>query len=159
MTRYALRRRSTQRGSALVEFAISFSFLFSLLYGTFQFGYAFFIYNELQSAVRNGARYASYRTYDASSSTPTSSYTTAVANVVVYGDPAGGTRPLVPNLTTSNIQVSVLNPSGGTSWNGSPGQIKVSITGYNLNAVFTTFRLEKPSASFPYIGRFAPQGV
>src|SRR5262245_17518824 len=64
-------RRRGQSGNALIEFALAFGFLFPCLTGTFQFGYAFFIYNELQNAVRQGARYAAFKTYDSSSSTPT----------------------------------------------------------------------------------------
>ena len=29
-----------------------------------------------------------------------------VKNVVVYGDPAGGTDPIIPDLSTSNVDVS-----------------------------------------------------
>ena len=49
-------RRTRQRGNALVEFALAFGFLFPVITGTFQFGYAFFVYNELQNAVRAGGQ-------------------------------------------------------------------------------------------------------
>ena len=57
-------RRRKSGGNALIEFALAFGFLFPVLTGTFQFGYAFFVYNELQTAVREGARYAAFKTYD-----------------------------------------------------------------------------------------------
>ena len=48
-----------REGNALVEFALSAPLIFTVLVGTFQFGYAFYVYNQLQVSVRSGVRYAS----------------------------------------------------------------------------------------------------
>ena len=142
-------RRRKSGGNALIEFALAFGFLFPVLTGTFQFGYAFFVYNELQTAVREGARYAAFKTYDSGSSTPSAAFTTSVQNAVVYGNPAGGTTPIVPNLTTNNVNLTV------TWTNGMPTQMVVSIQNYTIDAFLRTFTINKPSASFNYVGVYA----
>lgn len=143
-------RRKRQGGNALIEFALAFSFLFPVLTGTFQFGYAFFLYNELQNAVRQGARYAAFKTYDSASATPSTAFSNSVKNVVVYGDPAGGTVPIVPSLTTANVNLQVNYVSGV------PGMMTVSIQNYTLDAFLRTFSINRPAASFSYVGVYAP---
>ncbi len=64
--------RRAERGNAMIEFALSFGLLFAVFSGVFQFGYALYVYNSLESAVRAGARYASQRTYDSATAPPTS---------------------------------------------------------------------------------------
>src|SRR5712692_11430041 len=88
--------RHGERGNAMIEFAIGAGVLTSIFAGTFQFGYTFYQYNLLKNAVGDGARYASLRPYDSSTSTPSSTFQQAVQNMVVYGDPAGGTSPMAP---------------------------------------------------------------
>lgn len=147
--RTALPRRGEQ-GNALMEFALAFSFLFPLFYGTFQFGYTFFLYNELHCAVRNGARYASYRTYDSASATPSNAWATAIKNAVVYGNPAGGSTPNVPNMTAGNVTVAM------AFRDGVPDMVTVGIQNYQINALFRTYTLQKPSMTMSYTGRWAP---
>jgi Flp pilus assembly protein TadG len=146
-------RRNQRRGSALIEFALTFVVLFPLMTGIFQFGYCLFNFMELKNAVREGARYASLRTYDSNSSTYSSAFGAAVRNVVVYGDPNGGRVPSAPRLTTANVSLTV------TFSSGVPRSVTVSIVNYSLPAAFTTFILNKPSSTFPYTGRYAPAGA
>ena len=146
-------RRHARSGHAMLEFALAFSFLFPLFFGAFQFGYSFFLYNQLKNAIREGARYASLATYDSNNSNYTTAFGAAVQNMVVYGDPAGNGTSIVPGLTSSNVALDV------TFANGIPAQITVSIRNYSLDAVFTTFVLNKPSCTFPYTGRYAPAGL
>jgi Flp pilus assembly protein TadG len=143
-------RRRRQAGNALIEFALAFGVLFPILTGTFQFGYAFFVYNELQNAVRQGARYAALKTYDSNSTTPSAAFLASVRNAVVYGDPAGGQIPVAKSLTPSNVNVTV------TFTNGAPEMMTVSIQNYTLDAFLRTFTLNRPSASFSYVGVYAP---
>jgi Flp pilus assembly protein TadG len=144
------RRRGRQRGNALIEFALAFGFLFPVLTGTFQFGYAFFVYNQLQSAVRQGARYAAFKTYDSNSTTPSAAFLTSVRNAAVYGDPTGGQIPVAKSLTPNNVNLTV------TFTNGVPEMMTVSIQNYTLDAFLRTFTLNRPSASFSYVGVYAP---
>lgn len=151
--RTTLHRRKSQRGNALVEFALAFGFLFPLLTGTFQFGYAFFVYNELQNAVRQGARYAAFKSYYSDSATPTSAYANEVKNAVVYGNPGGTGNTVVPGLTTSNVNLVV------EFGDGAPTKVTVSITGYSLNAFLRTFTLSKPTSTFNFVGHYGPPTI
>lgn len=134
----------------MIEFAIAFSFLFPLLYGTFQFGYAFFVYHRLVNAVRSGARYASLETYHSATATPADDFASKVRNVVVYGDPEGGTAPLAPGLTPEHV---VLIPG---FVDGVPATMTVALANYRLDALFGIFTLNTPRSTFQYCGRYAP---
>ena len=135
----------------MIEFALSFSLLFAVFSGVFQFGYAFYVYNSLESAVRSGVRYASLRTYDSATATPSAAYLTAVRNMVVYADPAGVGQSVARGLTPANVTLSV------TMDHGVPALVAVGITNYTISAVVRSFTLtNKPNAAFPYMGRFAP---
>lgn len=113
--------RHQERGSTLVEFAIGASVFLMVMFAVIEFGRALWVHNALSDAARRGARYAV---------THSSADVDAVKNVVVYDDPAGGTKPLVDSLTTGNVNVDYSNfgLSGGTA--------TVSITGYQFNFVF-----------------------
>jgi Flp pilus assembly protein TadG len=141
----------SRRGNAIIEFALAATVLFPLFAGVFQFGYTFYIYNNLNTAIRGGARYASLRSYDRATSTPSEGFSRAVRNMVVYGNSAGTGQPIAPGLTVDNVQV--LPVMNGTV----PGAMTVQINGYAIDSVFTktTFNA-KPSATFPYTGTPAP---
>jgi Flp pilus assembly protein TadG len=154
MTRWIHRARLLSRdrkGSALVEFAIGSAVMVAVFTGTFQFGFTFLQYNNLENAVARGARYASVATYDSATTTPSSAFQTAVQNMVLYGSTTAGTSPVLPGLTTSNVTLTV------TFTNGIPTAMTVAITGYTVNSVFTTFTLNnKPQVTCPYLGLWSP---
>lgn len=139
-----MKNRERQKGSVIVEFSIAATIMLLLMCGIVQIGYAFLGYERLTNAVHAGARYASIRTYDSASSTPSSSFSTAVKNVVIYGDPGGTGIPVMPGLTASNIDLTVV------FINNIPNQVKVSIVNYQLGAYAVN---NKPFAIFPYVGR------
>jgi Flp pilus assembly protein TadG len=143
-------RRRRQRGSSIVEFAIGATVLTLIFIGTWEFGYAFYIYNNLLSAVDNGAKYAAVKTYDSNSTTPSSAFKTAVQNMVVYGQSTTGTKTVVPGLATTQVTVTP------TFTNGVPTAMTVALSGYSLNAVVTTFTISKPQVSYPYMGVYSP---
>ncbi len=146
-----------ERGNALIEFALSFFLIFAVFSGIFQFAYSFYIYNALVTAVREGARYASLKPYESTSTTPTDAFRTAVGNMVVYGDanPAQGAKPVVPGLTNSNVALTVTG--GGTGTLTAPTQMTVAITGFSVDAVFGVWNLTgKPNSTFPYTGILTP---
>jgi hypothetical protein len=142
-----------QRGNVILEFAVSLGVMAALFAGAFQFGLTFFRYNLLQTALRNGAQYASMRSYDSDSARPSAEFQQAVANMVVYGEtrPGAGSRPLVPGLDPDMIQVEA------EFTRGVPAYVTVQVKSYDIDAVFGvhTFR-GKPSVTFPYLGRFSP---
>ena len=146
-----MRKRQRRAGSSVVEFALGSTLLLSLFSGSLQFGYAFYRYNALQMAVNSGARYAALRTYDSATETPSSAYTAAVKNTVVYGTATAGTTPVVPGLAASNVNVVM------RFVNGVPGTVTVSISGYQIPAFFTQFTCtNKPSVTYAYQGYYSP---
>src|SRR5437764_13162755 len=105
----------SKRGNAMVEFALSAGLLIPCLAGTFQFGYGLYTYNRLQSAIDNGGRYASLRTYRTlAGSTDTDKVALAVKNVVVYGTPSptDTSVPAVNGIGTGNVNVAFTLISG-----------------------------------------------
>ena len=88
--------RKGERGSTLVEFSIAATVFLTAMFGVIEFGRALWVHNALTDAARRGARYAVLHS---------SADADKVKNVVVYGDPAGGTKPVVPNLSTTNVTV------------------------------------------------------
>jgi len=153
MIRRTTRRRmlGERRGNAMLEFALAFVVMVPLFLGAYEFGYAFYIYNSLQSAVRGGARYASLRTYDSATNTPSDAYSLAVRNTVVYGDPTGAGEPVVPNFSTDDVSVDVIFE------NGRPWDVEVSLPGYETNAAVSLVQIrQKPHLKLPYTGRWDP---
>ena len=49
-------KRAGAGGHAMIELALSAGVMIACLAGTFQFGYTFYVYDELVSAVGSGAR-------------------------------------------------------------------------------------------------------
>ncbi len=94
-----------EQGKALVEFAIVGSVFLTVMFGIIEFSRMFWTHNALRDAARRGVRYAAIRRNDAAGQQ-------AVKNMVVYGNPAGGTKPLVNGLTTSNVALEYVNYNG-----------------------------------------------
>ena len=144
-------RKFGRKGNAMLELAFATSILVPAFAGTFQFGYTFYVYNNLNSAIRGGARYASMRSYDSATSTPSTGFSTAVKNMAVYGNVEGTGSPVTLGLTTSNVEI-VPNMKGAV-----PTSITVRITGYQVGSVFGAYTFNgKPSTTFMYTGTAAP---
>ncbi len=147
-------RRSSRRGNAMVEFALSAPLLLSIMTGTFQFGYTFYVYNQLQMAVRAGTRYGSLRDYQSDGASCVTSVKDSVKNIVVYGNPSpsAGAAPIVRGLATSNVNVDYAPDAKGV-----PTMVSVSISGFTVNGLFAKFTFNgKPFAEVPFGGRYAP---
>jgi hypothetical protein len=143
-----------QRGNTIIEFALCLSLIGLIFTGSFQFGYAFHAYNTLTAAVREGARYASMQPYETGTEIPSGRYLSAVRNTVLFGSarPRSSAAPVVPGLSPENVRVEAVFRLGR------PVEVRVSIENYALNALFKQFQLTgKPSATFPYLGVYAPQ--
>jgi Flp pilus assembly protein TadG len=145
-------RNRRRKGNAFVEIALAFSVLMPVMGGTYQFGYAFYQYNNVESAMRNAARYAAYRTYNGTGSTPPSAFTTAVRNMAVYGSPAPAQgAPKIANIDPNNISVIM------TFTSGVPSRVQVKLNSFTVNTIFKTYTMNgKPTVTFPYIGRWDP---
>ncbi|HUA82465.1 MAG TPA: TadE/TadG family type IV pilus assembly protein [Bryobacteraceae bacterium] len=143
-----------RRGHAMLELAISAGVMVSFLAGTFQFGYAFYVYDQLVTAVGNGGRYAAMRTYRAASAEDVEKARTAIRNMVVYGDPrsGNGAAPAVAHLTPDQVDVEwTKGESGAPEW------VAVSIREFPVDAVFAKFTFRgRPGVEFPFVGKYAP---
>lgn len=148
----------------MIELAFSAGVMIACLAGTFQFGYTFYVYDELVSAVGNGARYAASRTYRAASPADIEKGKEAIRNLVVYGDsrPSPDAEPVTPNLKPENVQVSwvAADTTAGEktgAGNGAPAAVNVTIVQYPVGAMFGSFTFDRrPMAEFPFVGRYAP---
>ena len=144
-----------ERGHAMLELAISAGVMVSCLVGTFQFGYTFYTYNQLVTAVGNGARYAAQRTYRTGSE-DVERGNAAVRNMVVYGDaqPSPDAAPVVPKLTPAEVDVR-----WDLAGDGTPLNVNVAIKGYTTDAIFRSFIFDgRPCVQFPYVGKYAAGG-
>ncbi len=135
-------RGHSQRGHAMLELAISAGVMVACLTGTFQFGYTFYIYNQLVTATGNGARYAAMRPR----TTDSEADKAAIRNMVAYGEPrpAAEAVPVVNGLKPEHVAVT---------YDDAARTVRVSIDDYKVNAIITTFDFAgRPTVEFPYIG-------
>jgi Flp pilus assembly pilin Flp len=134
--------KQDERGATLVEYAIGASVVIMAIFGVLEFGRALWAHNALSDAARQGARYAVLHPMGDA----------GVKNVVLYGDPAGGTQPLLPGMTTANVEVVY---SGDFSVNA--GSATVTIKDYDFQFVLpfmpTTIRM--PASSTTLTGESA----
>ena len=143
-----------QRGHAVLELALSAAVMVSFLAGTFQFGYTFYVYNQLVTAVGNGGRYAAMRTYRAASAEDVEKGKTAIRNMVVYGDPhpPTGATPAVAHLSPDQVDVDWTRGEAGA-----PAWVSVAIREFTVDAVFAKFTFRgRPGVEFPFVGKYAP---
>lgn len=135
--------KQDERGSALVEYAIGATVFIMAVFGVLEFGRALWAHNALTDAARRGARYAVLSQADADN---------AIRNVVVYGSPSGGTQPLLPGLSTTNVQISRTSDFSVNS-----GTATVSITGYEFQFVLPMLpkKIAMPSYSTTLTGESA----
>jgi Flp pilus assembly protein TadG len=125
--------KKNQRGSTLVEFAIGATVFLTVMFAVIEFGRALWVHNALSDAARRGARYAvTHQQADSA----------AVENVVIYGDPAGGTTPVVSNLTDANVNVTY------SGFGLSDGTVTVSITNYQFQFVVPIVHASIPMPNY-----------
>lgn len=146
--------KSSERGHAMIELALSAMVMMACLSGTVEFGYTFYVYNQLVTAVGNGGRYAAIRTYRAATPQDVERGARAIRNMVVYGDarPAPDAAPAIANLRPDQVDVHwVMNAKGA------PEAVDISIRDYTVDAVFKKFTLNgRPRVEFPFVGKYAP---
>ena len=158
MTQSMKARLGSRRGNAMIEFALASLVLIPLFVGTFQFGYAFYVYNLLCTQTRAAARYASMKTFTCATSGEITTWKTAVKNMMMYGNPDGSGTLIEPGLKASEIDVEIKDSSGNDAGPSNvPSYVTVTTVGYSVDAVVTTFSFSnKPFVQFPYVGRWAP---
>jgi Flp pilus assembly protein TadG len=141
--------KKSERGAALVEFAIVATVFLSVMFGVLEFGRMFWTHNALRDAARRGVRYASVRRNDAAG-------IQAVKNMVVYGNAAGTGSPVVSGLTTSNVNVEYVNYNGlqlssrsSVSITNYQFQFSVPLLGGTMN--MPAYRTSLPGESAGYV--------
>jgi hypothetical protein len=148
-------RNRKQKGQSLVEFALVVPFLLLLVVGTIELGRAYFTYNTLSKAVREGARYVSGHPYDSTAELPNAK------KMVVYGNTGGSGNPVIPSLTTGMVTIT---PRGGTGpWDmgNPPLWVKVSVSYPYTSVIGGYFRLNlnfTPAVEMRYVDQNAVQG-
>lgn len=120
MKHHSGKERLSERGATLLEFSVAATVFLTVMFGVVEFGRCLWTHNALSHAARRAARYAvNHPEADEED----------VKKVAVYGDPKGGTNPLVDNLSTTNIKVKYTNYKLGE------GTVSVRITDYNFQFV------------------------
>jgi Flp pilus assembly protein TadG len=115
-----------ERGTQLLELAIAMPVMMVLLAAATEFGRFFYTYTTLTNAVRAGARHACKWEKSASWTFPETS------NMVVYGDFTDTSKgPILPGLSTSNVQIDANGPSSN-----SIDSVTVRIVGYKYVPLF-----------------------
>jgi Flp pilus assembly protein TadG len=119
------------RGSQLVELAITLPVILILMAAGAEFGRFFYTYTTLTNAVRSGARHASKWEIGSSWTIP------ETEKMVVYGDYSNTSNgPILPGLTTGNVKVTANGPSPHAIQS-----VTVSITGYQYTPIFDLGKL------------------
>jgi Flp pilus assembly protein TadG len=115
-----------ERGTQILELAISLPVMLMLLGAVGEFGRFFYTYSALENAVRAGARHACKWERNASWTIPETS------KMVVYGDYSDTSNgPILPGLTTSNVVVTANGPSVNNI-----DSVTVSIVDYQYTPLF-----------------------
>jgi Flp pilus assembly protein TadG len=131
------------RGSVAVELAFVSIPLVMMAVAAIDFARAMFLYDQLDKAARDGARYLSF--FDPTDPDP-ANYPIALAkNRMLYGTVSGGSSTIVPGLTAAMISIcdskdssacpgeSFANVDTGT---GTINLVKVTISGYTFTPIF-----------------------
>jgi Flp pilus assembly protein TadG len=151
-------RKRREAGAAMVELALLLPLLVLLMLGTVNFGLILYGYTKVDKAVHAAARYAAMRTYSLRGS-DAAAYRNAVINVLNNGLSAGGSS-LLPGVTVSGVTVT-MNPGAGTR----PRTVTVSVGSMTVNGAVwpvaggAVALSNKPSATFPFHGRFVPASL
>jgi hypothetical protein len=115
-----------ERGSQLVELAIVLPIMLVLMGAAAEFGRFYYTYSTLQNAVRAGARHASKWRASEPWEFPETS------RMVVYGDFSDTSKgPILPGLTTSNVQIVTNGPSANKV-----DSVTVKIINYQYTPIF-----------------------
>ena len=137
--------KQDETGATLVEYAISATVFIMAIFAVLEFGRALWAHNALTDAARRGARYAVLHL-------PDTDEDANIRNLVVYGNVDGGTQPLLPGLSTANVQVIRTSDFSVNS-----GTATVSITGYEFQFVLPMLpkKITMPSYSTTLTGESA----
>ena len=124
----------SEKGQALVEFALISLLFFTIVFGITEFGRALWTWNTIVQATRAGARYAVVEA-------PTSDDMN-IMKFVAYNDPNANSssKPVVPGLTEANVTVSYLMNDGTAAASKAVADvIQISVTNYQFSFLVPLF--------------------
>jgi Flp pilus assembly protein TadG len=104
-------KNKNERGAEIVEFALVLPFLILMCLGVIEFGRIYYAYNILTKAVRDGARYAATSRIR-SDGTFSSTIVARTRRLVVFGNVNGSGSRILPNLQTTQVNVTPLTSGG-----------------------------------------------
>ena len=141
-------RRRGERGQSLLELALVLPLLMMIAFGVIELGRAYYQYNTLSKAVRDGARYMSYHIYSTAEETK-------CENMVVYGNSAATGAPILPGLTTAKVQM--VSSGGITPYTEltPPKYVTMRINAFPYTPImpFMNFNLSfSPECTMLYVG-------
>jgi len=111
------KERSTRRGSAVVEAALTLSAVLLLIIGTLDIARVVFMHQMISERAGKAVRWGAAHDFNE----------TSIKNVLLYGSatPAEGAQPL---FGLGNDNVSVIKEAGA---NGAPDRVRMTISGWN----------------------------
>jgi Flp pilus assembly protein TadG len=116
---------SSERGSALVEFALVLTVLFTLIFGIMDFSRAMFAYHWVSYATHEATRYASVHGSTYSSQCPTSTPFVLTSNCQISSSSTANVTNYVQTFAQGVYFNGVTSGAGGltvtTTWPGSTG--------------------------------------
>ena len=138
------KRKKSQGGNAVVEFALGWSILSLLFFGVYHYGYSFYMYNLLQTSVSNASQFAARLDYDTASP---NTFTSQIQNFAMYGDPAATVgKKLIPGIAANNVSVNV------TLSNSIPIDVTVTVSSFTFSTIFSSTTFTKPRVTVAYSG-------
>lgn len=144
-------KKHSERGTAIVEFAITAAFFLMIIMAIISGGHLFFTHNAMVESTRRGARYAATQCKPNLAGCPNSDTSLdRVKNVVLYGTDTVGTSPLVNGLTPANIQVDY-SPDFGVA----QGTVSVKIINYNYTFAVAARVINMPPYQTTVVGESA----
>jgi len=127
-----------EQGIQLVELAIVIPLMLMMFAAVAEFGRYFYEYTTAAKGARVGARFLASKSVNSATN-----YEAQAKNLVVYGNIAGTGTPILPGLTTANVEVQYV---GGPA--GVPDLVKVNIVGYQHQSIIDLGKLlNNPAAS------------
>ena len=145
------KKKYAERGTAIVEFALTAAFFLMIIMAIISGGHLFFTHNAMVESTRRGARYAATQCKPALAGCIGSDTSLdRVKNVVLYGTPAAGTSPLVNNLTKPNIQVDY-----SADFDVAQGTVSVKIVNYSYTFAVAATLINMPAYQTTVVGESA----
>ena len=119
--------KTSQTGTAIVEFALVLPLLLLLTMTTTEFGRAIYQYNTIVKSLRDATRYLSIQT-------PNTKITEA-KNLVVFGNIAGTGPALVTGLTVAKVAAPTWQLTGSDPLIKT---VTITVTGYKFHSLFVS---------------------